>query len=302
MPSHKFHPTRMLISPTLAVLGGLAFISSLRAVSVTLAPVADTFISEHFAGPNGSAAEMVMGTQGIVANGARNRGLVKFDLSSIPTNAFIDSVSLRVNVNKFASGGEGSLFHLHVVKLPWTESASTWFIRSAGQNWTAPGGAAGTDYAEVSSGNTFVGGTGATTFETTIGLVADVTAWLNSPASNYGWLIKTEDESVEFTAGRFSARENPNTSPKLTVQYTVAPPPPQIDSVSIDGTNFCVNFQGVAGSSYVLESRAEIQSGNWSPVGGLVAEADGPQQLCDPLIGPKRFYRVGVLWPGGPGF
>ncbi len=284
------------------LLGGLLMVPSVRADSVTLTPVADTYISEHFTGPNGASADLVMGTQGDAANGARNRGLVKFALTSIPTNAFIDSVSLRVTVNKIAAGGEGSLFHLHTVKVPWTESASTWFVRSAGQNWATPGGAAGTDYAEDSSGSTFVGGTGATTFETTTGLVANVTAWLNSPASNYGWLIKTEDESVEKTAGRFGARENPNTSPQLTVQYTVPPSPPQIDSVSIQDTNFCVNFQGVAGSIYVLESRADIASGDWATVAGLVAEADGPQQLCDPLIGSKRFYRLGVVWLGLPAF
>jgi hypothetical protein len=302
MLSHKFHPIRMLNSSSFPLLCGLLLVSSLRAETVTLEPVADTFISERFAGPNGSSPELVMGTQGIVANGARNRGLMKFDLTSIPTNAFIDSVSLRVNVNKRAAGGEGSLFHLHAVKVPWTESAGTWFIRSAGQNWIEPGGAAGTDYAEDSSGNAFVGGIGAVTFDSTTGLVANVTAWLNSPASNNGWLIKTEDESVEFTAGRFSARENPNTAPQLTVEYTVPPPPPQIDFVSIEGTNFCVNFQGVASNIYVLESREDIASGDWMPITGLLAETDGPQKLCDPLIGPKRFYRVGVLWLGWPGF
>ena len=292
----------MLISLSFALLGGLFMVPSVRADSVTLAPVADTFISEHFAGPNGSSADLVMGTQGPAVGGAHNRGLVKFNLTSIPTNAFIDSVSLRVNVNKVASGGEGSLFHLHTVKVPWTESAATWFVRSAGQNWVTPGGARGTDYAEDSSGNAFVGGTGATLFETTTGLVADVTAWLNAPASNHGWLIKTENESVEKTAGRFGARENPNTAPQLTVQFTVPPTPPQIDSVSIQDTNFCVHFQGVAGSIYLLESRADVASGDWSPVDGLIAELDGPQQLCDPLIGPKRFYRLGVLWLGWPGF
>ena len=292
----------MLISLSFALLGGLFMVPSVRADSVTLTPVADTYISEHFVGPNGSSADLVMGKQGLAVGGALNRGLVKFDLTFIPTNAFIDSVSLRVTVNRIASGGVGSLFHLHVVKVPWTESAATWFVRSAGQNWVTPGGARGMDYAEDSSGNAFVGGTGATTFETTTGLVADVTAWLNSPASNYGWLIKTEDESVEKTAGRFGARENPNTSPQLTVQYTVPPSPPQINSVSIEGTNFCVNFQGVGGSIYVLESRADIASGDWATVASSVAEADGPQQLCDPLVGPKRFYRLGVLRLGRPVF
>lgn len=301
MPFQKFHPLRILIRGLVSVMGGLLIVSSLRADSVTLAPIADTYLSEHFAGPNGSSSELVMGTMGSAASFAHNRGLVKFDLTSIPTNAVIDSVALQITVNKTAGGGAASFFHLHTVKVPWTESASTWLVRSVGQNWAAPGGASGTDYAAASSGNAFVGGTGAATFESTDGLVADVTSWLRSPATNQGWLIKTENESVEKTAGRFGARENPNTSPQLTVQYTVPPPPPQITSVGIEGTNFCVNFQGVGGNIYVLESRADIESGDWATVGGLIAEADGPQQLCDPLIGLKRFYRVGVLWLGWPG-
>ena len=298
MPSQKFHPARMLLYSAFAVLGTLAFASGLRAESVTLQPIADTFISEHFAGPNGSSSEMVIGTQGSAASFAKNRGLIQFDLTSIPTNALIDSVVLQVTVNKFAGGGVGSLFHLHAVMVPWTESVSTWFVRRDGQNWTAPGGMAGTDYAAESSGNAFISGTGTTIFETTTGLVANVTGWLHTPASNQGWLIKTEDESVRPTAGRFGSRGNPNTSPQLTIEFTVPPSPPQIDSVGIEGTNFCVNFQGVAGNVYLLEGRAEVGSGGWEPITGLLAETDGPQKLCDPLNGPRRFYRVGVLWVG----
>jgi hypothetical protein len=189
-----------------------------------------------------------------------------------------------------------------VANVPWTESAGTWFLRSAGQTWTVPGGEVGTDFAEDSSGSAFVGSIGSITFDSTPDMVADVMTWLGSPASNYGWMIKTEDESLEKTAARFSARENPNTSPELTVEYTVPPPPPQIISVNVEGTNFCVNFQGVASNIYVLEGRDEIDSGEWMPITGLLAETDGPQKLCDPLIGPKRFYRVGVLWLGWPGF
>ena len=305
MPFQKFHPARMLISSTFAVLSGLAFISSLRADSVTLAPVGDTFLPEfaaHFPGPNGSGVDMVIGTQGFFAGFAWNRGLIKFDLTALPTNAFIDSVALQITVTKTPNGGESSFFHLHAVKVAWTESVSTWLVRSAGQNWTTPGGAAGTDYAGDSSGNAFVGGLGTYTFETTTGLVADVTGWVHSPASNQGWLLKTEDESVDLTARRFGARENPSRFPQLTVQYTVPPLPPQIDSVGIEGTNFCVNFQGVAGKNYVLESREEVGSGDWAVVTGLVAETDGPQKFCDPLMGQKRFYRVGLLWLGWPGF
>ena len=53
-------------------------------------------------------------------------------------------------------------------------------------------------------------------------MVADVQAWLDEPAGNFGWLIKA-DESMLATARRYDSRENlePAYRPALTVEYTV---------------------------------------------------------------------------------
>jgi hypothetical protein len=55
-------------------------------------------------------------------------------------------------------------------------------------------------------------------------LVADVQAFVNNPATNYGWILIGNEQEVR-TVKRFNTRENllPATRPTLVVDYT--PPP-----------------------------------------------------------------------------
>lgn len=51
------------------------------------------------------------------------------------------------------------------------------------------------------------------------GLVADVQAWLDDPATNFGWLIKGNEFNFPTTK-RFDTRENaPGVRPTLTVEF-----------------------------------------------------------------------------------
>src|SRR4029453_1200714 len=70
----------LLVLAMLCVLAVQA--KSLAATNLALTPVSDTFISTHFTTPNGGTPDMVIGTQGVMASSAQNRGLLKFDLSS----------------------------------------------------------------------------------------------------------------------------------------------------------------------------------------------------------------------------
>ena len=188
----------------------------LRAETVTLLSVADTFLpefDEHFPGANGSGPDMVIGTQGVNAFFARNRGLIRFDLSSIPMGAEVNSVTLQLTVNRVPTAGVASDFQLHRLRVSWAESESTWFLRRAGETWGTPGGEAGTDYSTIVSAQTLVNGQGTILFGSTPALLEDVTGWLNLPASNQGWLIKTEDESVKLSAGRFASKETAASGP-----------------------------------------------------------------------------------------
>ena len=52
-------------------------------------------------------------------------------------------------------------------------------------------------------------------------MVADVQAWLDNPASNFGWLM-LGDETAIATAKRFDTRESAS-PPMLTIEFTPAP-------------------------------------------------------------------------------
>ncbi len=52
---------------------------------------------------------------------------------------------------------------------------------------------------------------------TSASLAADVQGWLDSPSSNYGWLLRAQDEAA--AAARFSSREG-TSPPSLRITYT----------------------------------------------------------------------------------
>jgi hypothetical protein len=57
-------------------------------------------------------------------------------------------------------------------------------------------------------------------------MVSDVQGWLNSPASNFGWMLKNEDEVDATTFRAFYSRDTVNTAlhPALTITYAVPEP------------------------------------------------------------------------------
>jgi hypothetical protein len=121
------------------------------------------------------------------------------------------------------------------VLAPWGEGASdaplnegggdvaqagdaTWLHTSYNTStWASPGG----DWVATASAALPINQPGPYTWGTTALSVADVPGWLDSPATNYGWLLRgTETSSV--TAKRFDTRESVVESrrPMLTIDYT----------------------------------------------------------------------------------
>ena len=85
--------------------------------------------------------------------------------------------------------------------------------------WTNNGG----DFSDDVTATASIGGINSYTWNSTPELVADVQSWLDSPSTNYGWiLIGNENESA--TAKRFDSRENSAEPdrPLLKVIYTPA--------------------------------------------------------------------------------
>jgi hypothetical protein len=268
---------------------------SAHTASVTLHPAQDTFISDRSELPAGTFVDMVIGTQGMFAGFARNRGLIQFDLSSIPAGSAVNAVTLRLTVTRVPSTPVTMNFHLHPLLQPWDDLESTWALRlEPDENWAAPGGQEGADYSAASSGSVLVSTVGEYTFPSTPELVADVTAWLANPAANHGWLVKAEDESVGFTARRLASREALAGQPVLEVQFETMEPL-RIKLVTIAADQICLSFTAQAGKTYTLERREQVDAGEWTVVATLPApDITAEALLCDPLAAEgNRFYRVG---------
>jgi len=70
-------------------------------------------------------------------------------------------------------------------------------------------------------------------------MVADVQGWLDGTLSNFGWLLKNDDETVRQTFRAFYTAEGaleqnvPQFAPELTVSFTVPTPTPEPSSLGL---------------------------------------------------------------------
>jgi hypothetical protein len=110
-------------------------------------------------------------------------------------------------------GGTGQGFAANPGDATWSQN----FFGTS--SWANAGG----DFSATSSASTLVSQSldTAYTWGSTAALVADVQRWLNSPGSNFGWLLMG-DESGSQTFRQFYTREasNPLFRPELRIDYT----------------------------------------------------------------------------------
>jgi hypothetical protein len=218
------------------VLGLSLLLPSARGATVTLRPVADTSIFSAY--PTFNFGGGTTFTAGGRPHGGSTRALFVFDIAhNIPAGAIIDSATLRLTVIAAPpSQPFNSTFDLDRLTASWGEGTgtdrggrpagpneSTWNNRfgTSGSPWSTPGG----DYISTASDTDFIAGTGNYTFSSTPGLVSDIQSWLDNPADNFGWLLRSESESNLHTIRRFASRNDSTRYPQLTVQYTVVPEP-----------------------------------------------------------------------------
>ena len=236
------NPT-LLSLPTLLVLGGLA-----TAGTVTIQASHDnTLFSESASLSNGAGFHVFVGN---TANGDTRRTVIRFDVAAaVPAGATITAAQLELFMTQTIVGPTDVTAHR--LTASWGEGTSnapgaegggttaaandaTWAYRFfSNLNWTSAGG----DYVAAPSATATVDQVGLYAWASTAALVADVQSMLDSPAGNFGWILRG-DESMFPTAKRFESRQNPTVAnrPRLVVDYTTGGSP---------GTVFCE--PGVAG-------------------------------------------------------
>lgn len=237
-------PRRACRRLVLALAFGGALIAvdgSARAAGATLTAVADATLIEEPAGAlaNGSGINFFVGRIAESGGGTLRRALVRFDLTSVPAGSRITSATLQLSLVRSRFAGDLPV-SIHRVTQSWAEGPSsssqgigdtsvagdtTWIHRNKpAVLWTRPGG----DYVEAASGSRIVGATGgAYAWPSTPLIVADVQGWLDSPASNHGWIV-IGFEGVGTSAKGFAAREatTPLDRPTLAIAYD---PPVPVD-------------------------------------------------------------------------
>lgn len=210
------------------------FTSLANAVAIEIAPDKDnTLFETNLIGLSNGAGQYFFAGRTNQFETQLRRGLISFDLSLIPIGSTINQVSLEITASRTVAGER--TIAIHNALQNWGESSSdangeegpgteaeigdaTWtnaFLDGAA--WLNVGG----DFDPTALATANING------ETTISfsspeLTNSVQSWLDTPATNFGWVI-LGDESEQRTAYRFNSRENSDSStrPKLIIDYAL---------------------------------------------------------------------------------
>jgi hypothetical protein len=264
----RFDSKRRWIFVAVVSLSLLGLQPAARATVIDLSASQDASLlggTDSTGGRNQSLADpgIFVGTDG---QDNPKRGLVEFNLapasSGIPAGSTITNVQLQMTVGQVAgSGGGGGSGSGATNTIGLFDETQAWgqptnVAGSTNFGGTGHGGAAATndatwDYAFSTAtpwstalgGNWTSGSTDLDDAETTTtngavvtwtsnaAVVADVQKWLDTPSTNFGWLLKNSDETDATDFNAFWSQQgatadgNQSLAPELIVTYTPAPEP-----------------------------------------------------------------------------
>jgi flagellar hook capping protein FlgD len=207
-----------------------SWLASAAAADVaTIQPAGDNTLFEDTSGSlsNGAGPVLFAGNNG---QGLARRALVRFDVAAgVPAGAQIEGVELTLHVSN-APNAILRTFSLHRVLEDWGEGTSSTTSGSGApatandatwtntfwpdQLWESIGGS----FAPAASASQTVGDVGLYTWTDAV-MVADVQTWLDQPAANFGWLVMSDEVTLN-TARRFDSRENDVVANRPTLRIT----------------------------------------------------------------------------------
>ena len=225
-------------------------------MTAVLNPDADNTLYESSTGANSNGAGSWL-FSGNTNTPDKRRAILKFNFSSLPATAIIDSVKLELTLDNPRTNGTQT-HNLHKITSSWGEGTSnpggnegngisattndaTWIHRfHSSILWTTAGG----DFVAGTSASTTVGtSNGVYTFGPSASMLTDVTGWISNSSTNFGWIVRG-NETGSRTAKRFCSRENtttPSCTPRLRVHYHL---PLSLNSFQVSkmGQMVCINW------------------------------------------------------------
>lgn len=278
--------------------------------TVELTPARDNTLFESSTGTlsNGVGTGLFAGK---TSSGLIRRALLAFDLSSIPPGSIIESATLSMTVSQTVAGDQTVM--LHRVTADWGEGTSNSNARGGGQGagatagdatwlhrffatdfWATPGG----DFDPAVSATATVGFQDRYTWGPSDQMTADIQAWLDDPAANFGWIV-IGNESANQTAKRFDSREHAVSSNRPVLSVTFSLPTATEDEAVPDGFRLDQNYPNPFNPSttirYTLGAPQAVQLRVYDLLGREVAVlVDGPRAAGEHTV----VFEAGDL-PGG---
>ena len=212
----------------------------------------DTYVNQASPNSSGGATDPTLSILGLAT--IQRRGLIKFDLSSIPAGATIDSAILTLYGQ--GSGADNLPLAVHRILVAsglWTEAAATWNFQDGVNRWTGDAASdGGTDAGCTQSGTDFSATTMASgNFDNAAGVgtdyVLDVTEFTLMVAANYGMLIRTTSGSAGNAQPGSSDNSTAARRPKLVVDYTAAALAPREVRIYAEGSLRWAEASGTGG-------------------------------------------------------
>lgn len=191
----------------------------LSQTAVNLLPVADATLEEYY-GNNNYGASTTLVTYPWEPNNTK-RFVIRFDLTSIPSNAVIESATLKLKVT--GTYGFQREIAAHLVNQSWEELSVTW--NSLSDQYNSAYNSSVLIYPAVTTAQW--------------NLTNDVQSFVNGTANNFGWLFKDVNEDIQQNYWTFGSKEaTAQNQPVLEIIYSVSTP--QI-SLSISKTDVSCN-------------------------------------------------------------
>lgn len=278
-----------------------------RADTTNLSLVADTSILAFFPDNNfGGGTTFTAGGRNPTGGGGLSRALLRFDIAAhLPAGATVNSAQLSVTVNN--ANGPNSTFDLHRLLAAWGEGGgdpgpgspaaageATWTDRLAPNTaWSSAGG----DFQGTASASQTVAGLGSYTFSAP-GMAADVQMWLDNPASNFGWLLRSQTETTAGTIRRFAGRLAAVGAPQLMIDYSLSTPlppavPPVLSGPAQVGNEIRFSFNAQSNRTYAVEFRDTLDVTNWSLLTNILAlPVDTTIHITNGISGSERYFRA----------
>ena len=198
------------------------------------ADIEDAYINEYWGGCGDYPYTFIGKLSDYEPGTYRARGLIKFNLSAIPSDAEVLDAEIRISVD----GGGDNDFNVRFrpVLKDWAENEVTWNQAKDGEPWSSEGGDAGEPIAEIPVGWTLVVHNDA--------LRNLAQGWVSGEIPNYGIMLEADD-APNYKSIRILQKDSGSYTDQTKLIVTYRPPGAPLTITNIQVTNITQNSAAI---------------------------------------------------------